>query len=149
MNVDLPNLSSIINSQGYSFYYTRLVTLEGSPNIEYWSYVDIPNLHRVDFSDDWDAYPFELVQSKSISSSPCLIWLYSQMFPPFLLILSSISNMLSKFFVSIYCLLCISFCLLNLFSNGPNRPISISDGNYLLSTHRSTYDSILSRFDKK
>ena len=34
MNVDLPNLTSIINSDGYSFYYPRNVTLESIS--EYW-----------------------------------------------------------------------------------------------------------------
>ena len=34
MNVDLPNLTSIINSEGYSFYLTRSVTLESIS--EYW-----------------------------------------------------------------------------------------------------------------
>ena len=52
-------------------------------NIEYYSYLDIPNLQNVNlFRKFW------YVRSKSISSIVWLIWFHSQMFLPFLLILS-------------------------------------------------------------
>ena len=64
MNVDLPQLSSLRNDDGYSFFYPRSVTLESNPYSILLSIIDIANLTNINLTNSFDK-----VQSKVISSS--------------------------------------------------------------------------------
>ena len=69
-NVDLPQLSSLINDDGYSFFYPRSVTLESNPYSIPLSIIDIANLTNINLTNSFDK-----VQSKVISSSVALFFI--------------------------------------------------------------------------
>ena len=69
-NVDLPQLSSLINDDGYSFFYPRSVTLESNPYSIPLSIIDIANLTNINLTNSFDK-----VQSKVVSSSVVLFFI--------------------------------------------------------------------------
>ena len=69
-NVDLPKLTSLINSDGYCFFYPRSVTLESSCIYCILSLIDIANLTNLNLTNSFDR-----VQSKVITSSATLFLL--------------------------------------------------------------------------
>lgn len=67
--LDLPSLTSL-SSKEDSFLFSRSVTLESRQRIEYWSYLDIPNLHSIEIPHShWRYSSFQYIQKKSISST--------------------------------------------------------------------------------
>lgn len=69
-NVDLPKLTSLINSDGYCFFYPRSITLESSCIYCILSLIDIANLTNLNLTNSFDR-----VQSKVITSSATLFLL--------------------------------------------------------------------------